>query len=312
MKPLLSSLTPYRPSFVTPNNNVPPKVIPFCPTKIQVTQGGDYAAVLNVPSLCGLTLQPFIDILDLRGSRLLERISGVSSSGIYLSQSATQDLLYYATPEAGTLRLQRATLPRPGQAFGPNDTIESVPVVAVPRPAGETDAVDLQRAGTDIDERLVFLFRDSLYDVTEFGIGGTAVVGDPLETPPDNARVIRDDARETEGTLLLSLPRTGVFSYVPPALEDVEDEISLETSRVRAVDAVIERTQNLVYFVIGSEAVNLSETGNVALFDLGAYDTGTSFPDPTRFAVPELTAPSFVTWTQAVPQGAVPTPVPTP
>ena len=277
----------------------PSKELPFCPTKIQVTQGGDYAAVLNVPSLCGLTLLPFIDILDLRGARLLERFDGVSSSGLYLSQSATQDLLYYATPEAGSLRLRRAILPRPGQLFGPNDTIETEAVVAVPLPAGEPDAVDLQRAGTGTDERLVFLFRDSLYNVTGFGIGGTAEAGDPTETPPDSARVIRDDARTTEGTLLLSLPRTGVFSLVPPLVEDTTD---LETSRVRAVDAVVERTQNLIYFVIGSEALEQ----NVALFDLSAFDTGGSFPNPTPFAVPELTLPSFVTWAQAVPQASAP------
>ncbi len=289
-----------------PNNNVPPKEIPFCPTKLQVTQSGDYAAVLNVPSICGLNLQPFIDILDLRGARLLERFEGTSSSGLYLSQGATQDLLYYATPEAGSLRLQRAVLPRPGQAFGLNDTVETEEVVAVSRPAGETDAVDLQRAGTGTDEQLVFLFRNSLINVTEFGIGGEAAVGDPTETPPENARVIRDDTREVENTLLISQPQTGVFSLVPPASGD--DEVELESSRVNAVDAVVERTQNIVYFVTGSG--NGQAGRNVALFDLNAYNTGGSFPNPRPFAVPELTAPSFVTWTQAVPQGGIPAPVP--
>ena len=263
----------------------------FCASRVQVSQGGDYAAVLSTPSLCGLQAQPFIDILDLRSSRLLERltnVNGVSSSGLYLSQDVTQDLLYYAVTASGSLEVQRAVLPRPGQQFGINDTVVSTPVISLRTPPGQNDARDLQRAGADTEERLVFLFRDSLVNVTNFGIGGTARVG-PFTDPPsrDNAFVIRDDARRTEATFIMSTPQAGVFTYVPPPGDDTEQA----SARVRAVDAVIEPTQDLIYFVFNQQ---------VALFSIGAYDPGDPLPNPEPVAVPQLTAPSFVTWTRAV------------
>ena len=287
-------------SEVTLNTFQPVTVIPnpiFCADRIQVSQGGDFAAVLNTPSLCGLQAQPFIDILDLRNSRLLERltdVNGVSSSGFYLSQNVTQDLLYYAVTTSGSLELRRAVLPRPGQQFGINDTVESTPVISVRTPPGQNDARDLQRAGSGPEERLVFLFRDSLVNVTNFGVGSTARVSPVTDTRRDNAFVIRDDARRTDATFVLSTPQTGVFTYVPPPGDDTEQA----SARVRAVDAVIEPTQDLIYFVIGSEAVER----NVALFSIGAYDPGDPLPNPASdaFAVPQLTAPSFVTWTRAV------------
>lgn len=267
----------------------------FCPNRLQVTQGGDYAAVLNVPSLCGLPLPPFIDILDLQGERLLARLGGVSGGGLYLSQNVVQDLLYYATPEAGSLQLQRATLPQPGQLFGPDDIVDSVPVVAVPVPAGQNDAVDLGRAGAATEERLVFLFRNSLRNVLGFGVGGTAQVGPLVDTAGDNASVIPNDARSTEATFVLSVPRAGVVTYVPPPSES--DTFDQESARVVAVNAVIQATRNFIYFVANQQ---------VALFDLSAYDMGDPLPDPIPITVSQLTAPSFITWAQSAPQAATP------
>ncbi len=269
----------------------------FCASRLQVSQGGDYAAVLNTPSLCGLQAQPFIDILDLRNSRLLERltdVNGVSSSGFYLSQNVTQDLLYYATTPSGSLELQRAVLPRPGQQFGVNDTVEHTPVISVRTPPGQSDARELQRAGSSTEERLVFLFRNSLVNVTNFGIGGTARVSPVTDTLRDNAFVVRDDARRLDATFILSTPQTGVFTYLPPPSEGNTEQAN---ARVRAVDAVAEPTQDLIYFVIGSEAV----PKNVALFSVGAYNPGDPLPNPASdaLAVPQLSAPSFVTWTRA-------------
>ena len=273
------------------------QVLVFCPSRLQVTQGGDYAAVLNQPELCGLQEPAFIDILDLRSTRLLARLTGVggvSSSGLYLSQNPAQDLLYYATLEAGGLRLQRATLPRPGQVFGLDDTVISVPVVAVPRPAGQNDAVDLQRAGADTEERLVVLFRNSLVDVTRFG--ATGQVGQLVATPPNNAQVIRDDRRSTESTFILSTPRTGIFTYLPPPSES--GTLDQQSARVVATDAVIVPIRNLIYFVGVSPQIGPV----VSLFDLSAYSVGNLLPNPTPLSVPQLTAPSFVTWAQSVPR----------
>ena len=267
----------------------------FCPARLQVSQGGDYAAVLNTPSLCGLQAQPFIDILDLRGQRLLERLTGVggvSSSGLYLSQSSTEDLLYYAVQAAGSLQLQRAVLPRPAQQFGINDTVATTLVTAVPTPAGQRDALDLQRAGADTEERLVFLFQDSLINVTEFGTGGTAQVSAFIQTRRNNAFVIRDDNRGTEGTFVVSTPPAGVLTYLPPPAE--ADTVPQQSARVSAVAAVTEPNRNLIYFVSNQQ---------VALFDLAAFNPSLErLPDPaaSALAVPELTAPSFVTWAQSV------------
>ncbi len=304
---VINDFTPVPEQAPGPGQNPTPVQNIFCPSRVQVTQGGDYAAVLNNPSLCGLQQQPFIDILDLRGLRLLDRLPNVSPSGLYLSQGAAQDLLYYATPEAGSLRLQRATLPRPGQVFSPGDEVESVPVIAVSTPAGQNDAVDLQRAGDSFDERLVFLFRNRLVDVTGFGIGDTAEVGDPTETPPENASVVRDDERIAEGTFILSTPEAGIFTYLPPQ-DTVDQDTEQESTRVSAVDAVLESNQDLIYFV--SDATDDDPPG-ISLFDLGAYRTGSSLSQPNRIAVPQLSEPSFITWTQSAPQ-ATQTAVPTP
>ncbi len=276
------------------------QLLAFCPTRVQVTQGGDYAAVLNEPSICGLQAPPFIDILDLRGTRLLERIGGVSRSGLYLSQGATQDLLYYATPEAGVLRLRRSTLPRPGQLFGPDDTVANVPVVAFTPPRGETDAVDLQSAGADTEERLVFLFRDSLVNIT--GFSGTGQAGGIIDTARDNASVIRNDKRSTEGTFILSTPGAGVFTFVPPPSED--ETLDRESARVIATGAVIEPTRNLVYFVADPRATAQGE--NVTLFNLNDYEVGDPLSDLGRVSVPQLTRPTFVTWAQSAPRRATP------
>ena len=298
----LTGIDPDNPAAFTERNQVtindfqPVTPLPnpiFCASRLQVTQSGNYAAVLNVPSLCGLQAQPFIDILDLRSSRLLARImdvNGVSSSGLYLSQDVTQDLLYYATTPSGSLQVRRAVLPRPGQQFGASDRIETTPVTSLSTPAGQRDARDLQRAGSSSDERLVFLFRNSLANVTNFGIGGTARATPLTDTSRDNAFVVRDDARRLEATFTLSTPQTGTFTYVPPPSEGGGE---LARAFVRATDAVAERTQDLIYFVFNKQ---------VKLFSVGAYTPGDPLPNPESDAVtvPQLTAPSFVTWTQAV------------
>lgn len=280
----------------------------FCPVSVQVTQTRAFAAVFNEPSVCGGQGQPSIDLFDLRGAqlRLLQRITtggagdgGVgggsfleSGGDIYLSQSPTRDLLYYAVRVPGGLRLEQATMPRPGSAFGADDRVPVTDIAEVTARAAQGDFVDLGRAGTPGDERLVVLFEDALASVAGFEGGSVGDAVTPVETARDNAFVIRDDQRETDATLLVSTPAAQRFSYVPVTTDN--ETPAIENARVDAVDAVIEPTFGFVYFVA---------PGQVSIFDLSSYDVGESLRNPRAIPVPELAgaAPSFVTWTQAVP-----------
>lgn len=285
------------PLTISPATVAVPDTVPnpqFCPGSVQVTQSGAFATVLNEPGLCGSSGRPSIDIFDLQGTqlRLLQRITSSSGSflaggGIYVSQSAAQDLLYYAVNVPGNLRLQRAVLPRPGSDFGGDDTVAVAAVATVRTTAGNA-FVDLGRAGTPAEERLIVLFEDTLVSVT--GFTGTGEAGEEVETPPNNARVIRDDRREVDATLILGTPAARRFSYLPPPSEAEGDE-GLESARVDAVDATTEPTYGFVYFVADRQ---------VSLFDLNSYDTDETLRAAPN-AVPELTAPTFVTWTQSVP-----------
>jgi hypothetical protein len=277
---------------IVPDTLISPQ---FCPSSVQVTQSGAFAAVLNEPALCGGSGLPSIDIFELpdpqdpQGEqiRLLQRIERVAEGGaIYLSQSAAQDLLYYAVNVPGNLRLQRAVLPRPGSFFTDDDRVIVEPVATVETTTGN-DLVDVGRAGTAAEERLVLLFEDSLVSVT--GFTGSGEAGEAIDTPPNNAGIIRDDRRVVDGTLILGTPAAQRFSYVPPSTE--ADILGPESARVIAVDATIEPTYGFVYFVADQ---------TVSLFDLNSYDIG----DPLRVVplpVLELTDPTFVTWTQSVP-----------
>jgi len=281
----------------------------FCPSSVQVTQSGAFAAVLNEPNLCGGSAQPFIDIFSLQDERLslLQRITGsggfflAEGGGIYLSQSPTQDLLYYAVNAGASLRLQRATLPRPGSDFRPDDRVPEDPVADVRQPAGRGDFVDLGRAGPFGDERLVVLFKEALVSVG--GFTGEGEAGGVIDTPPNNARLVRDDLRRTDAAIILA-PEARRFSYVPELDADAEaaEEVEVESERVVAVDAVIEPTQGFVYFV------GAGDDFLVSLFDLSSYDAGDPLPDPAAVEIPELSSanPSFITWTQSAPALSAP------
>lgn len=267
----------------------------FCPSGVQVTQSGAFAAVLNEPALCGGSGLPSIDIFELpdlqdpQGEqiRLLQRIERVAEGGaIYLSQSVAQDVLYYAVNVPGKLQLQRAILPRPGSVFDDDDRVIVEPVATVETTTGN-DLVDLGRAGAAAEEGLVALFEDSLVSVT--GFSGTGEVGESIDTPPNNASIIREDRREVDGTLILGTPAARRFSYVPPLTE--AEAVDPESGRVIAVDATIEPTYGFVYFVADQI---------VSLFDLSSYDIGDTL-SAVPLPVPELTDPTFVTWTQSVP-----------
>lgn len=59
----------------------------FCPVDVQVTHNGLYAAVLNNPQVCGgNAINASVDILDLAGGRLVERVAGGGAAGGALPQ----------------------------------------------------------------------------------------------------------------------------------------------------------------------------------------------------------------------------------
>lgn len=284
----------------------PNRTAPFyCPSEVQVTRGGNYAAVLNVPRLCGVNAAQFIDVLALDGTpRLLGRINNVASGenpgaagGIYVSQGSAEDILYYAVRSPSSLTLNALTLPRPGQQFGPDDRLPTAQVVASVRNRAEDGAfVDLGVSGQSGSDQLAVLSTRGLAYVSSYSSDGEAT--EPVGTlENDNARLIRDDLRQTDATLVLALPEANRFSYFPASFTTDEDG-DLVSDEVRgsvaAVDAVIESNNGYVYFVAN---------GLVSLFDLQSYDTGDDL-ETQALTVSELTNPTFVTWAQALPTTA--------
>ncbi len=269
----------------------------FCPSKIQVTQDGTYAAVLNVPSLCGVgAAQNFIDILDLRGQgRLLQRLNGVAGGGLYMSQGAATDTLYYAVESPRSLTFNAATMPRPSQAFGQDDTLAiRANFASVTRQLGLGDFVDLGLSGLFGSDKLAVLFGQGLAYISGYTDEGAAE--GPVETlENDNARLVRDDLRQTDATLVLATAAGRRLSYFPLSfIPDTGDTLISGEVRadVAAIDGVIEANSGFAYFVANQQ---------VSLFDLNAYDAGETLR-VTRFPpLLELTNPNFVTWAQAVP-----------
>jgi hypothetical protein len=284
---------------IVPNNFPNPDAPVFCPSKVQVTQDGTYAAVLNVPSLCGAgAAQNFIDVFDLRvNGRLLQRLPNVASGGLYMSQGSGADILYYASDTPNSLTLSAATMPRPSQTFEEDDRLSiRTNVASVDRAVRQGQFVDMGLSGTAGSDKLALLFGQAFAYVSGYTAEGGQAEG-PVETDDnDNARLIRDDKRRTSATLVLSTPRGGRFSYFPLSFStgDDNDPLSGEVQdNVTAVDAVINADVGLVYFV---------STGRVSLFDLSSYVTGDDLSTtPFEEGLEALTLPNFVTWVQAAP-----------
>lgn len=282
----------------------------YCPSKIQVTQGGTYAAVLNVPSLCGYGVsQNFIDVLDISGTgRLLQRINNVAEGGLYVSQSSAADILYYATEQAGSLALWRVSLPRPGQAFGPDDTVGTPQSVAIVEDRlAQGNFVDLGVAGEAGSERLVILFQNALAYVT--GYTGEGTPDGPVQTADsNNIVVLRDDQLQTSEALVLGTPTAARLSIFPLSFTTDDDNdfgTGEERARVTASAGVIESTSGYTYFV-GTNPANGSAV--VSLLDLNAYTTGSSpnvqpYTEGLGGLTPAGTSwtPNFLTWAQSLP-----------
>lgn len=285
----------------------------FCPSKVQVSQGGNYAAVLNVPQLCGYgPSQNFIDIFDLSGvgqARLLQRINGVAEGGLYVSQSSSDDVLYYATKTAGSLSLLRVSLPRPGQAFGPDDTLGTTfPVATIRDQLAQGNFVDFGVAGEAGGERLVALFGNALAYVTGYtGEGTSTVVG---TAGSDNAVILRDDQLRTSEALVLGTPSAARLSVFPSTFT-TGDGSAIESgerrARVYASTGTIEPNNGYAYFA----GTGPNSAPSVSLLDLDAYSTGTTpnvqpYIEGLDGLIPAGSSwsPALLTWAQSLPPAA--------
>lgn len=188
-------------------------------------------------------------------------------------------------------------MPRPGQTFGPNDRVPVTDVTNVNIPGGQNDALDLQRSGSGAEERLVFLYRESLISVT--GFSGEEEVEEEVNTGNrTNAFVLRDDERTLEGTFILSIPDDNTLTFIPPPAS--LETVSLEaTASLNAVSATFESVRDNAYFAL---------PGRVAILPLASFSSGDDIPDLQPVPFSQFTNPSFITFAQAVPPTAVPAP----
>jgi hypothetical protein len=272
----------------------------FCPVDVQVTHNGLYAAVLNNPQVCGgNVINASVDILDLAGGRLLERVAGgVLPAGLYLNQTPAEDLLLFAVSAPGRINVQAATLPRPGASFAPGDSLEQRTLTTFQARLQQGPLQDLGVAGgapTTGAARLVALFDEALINVPNY-LGATPQPDAPIATRTGNRRLIRDDTLRTQATLILGAPQSNRFSFVPPPQQGAAPTPA--DGFVRAEAAVIQESggsgSGFVYFASSLSGAQLS------VFDLRGYREGAT-PSAVPFAVPEIAQPSFITWVQAAP-----------
>lgn len=276
-------------------NNIPAADLPFCPSDIQVSYGGQFAAILNVPQACGARTPPFIDIVNLSRAQLWQRITGVAAGPVVLEQRPAQDTLFYTVAQAGSQLLMRLTLPRPGAVYNPAKPLAAQQIGTLKDSI--TDSY-VGLAPSSSDSGLIALFDRSVVGIESI-FNPQAEIGDKVPTSRNNDAVLHDDLRETNLTLILGGTSGNRRFSVLQSLNVVEGEKTPEppSGNVDAQTGVIEPNYSFAYF--------LSPVAGY-IFDIENY--GGSSPRAYLRDISNLPTdfvPAFVTWTRgtAAPEG---------
>ena len=249
---------------------------PVCPTAVEVTTDGRFAAVFEQRSACGGSEFRAIYILDLDplitgGEPLLVRsidAPAPAAPGMYLDQERVLDpdlreALYFVDPLGLVKRYVFET-----------DEVETLDAAGVP---GDTDAlVDIGR----VLDLLVLVADDGylLIDPTE-----AAPVAEPVESAEDLTRLVRDPYGVTDEAVLLAGDRLVVHPEVSEA------EFREETSAPARTGAVTDPVDRFVY---------LLGDARIGIYDLLAAEEERLVVTP--FAVPEIPSADVMTWTRAL------------
>ncbi len=256
--------------------------IDICPTLVQATFGGRFAAVLHDLSLCNsANLNEAIDIIDLDATppAIVRRIetSSIVPSAMYLYQSGGADQLFYFTDEAGGARLRGLSIPGLEE--------RSTGVLIADSFKNEPSVVqDLREIGGEL-----IALQSSRFTPIEAFTSGNATVGEAVTTTSGSTQLVPTNSPSPTAVMILGQNTFTVHS-------SSEDANPATTQLNAVVDGSLEPVGGFVYFV--ADAAN-----NLPIFDLREYDPelrDLSANLGTSFGVPQLSNPAFVTWAQSV------------
>lgn len=254
-----------------------------CPTALQVTRDGRYAALLTDPAPCGsdpavipLTAVVLLD-LEAAGGPAVERAitaEGVLPAGLYLDQAefpgGPERLYYLKTGPAGA-DLRALTVPD-----------------GAPGTVAQVEGAD----GRDLAPALGALvaLRPSTFQAVDLPDGPAA---DPVSTVTGATRVVPDPSGLLEAMLVLTDARLAVHA----SLEDAEPQ----TLAVTATGAAVVPQTRFGY---------LLQEGAITVIDLLGYrdESGSVLPADRhrRFPLAELTGTGPLSWAFAAFEPAAP------
>lgn len=254
--------------------------IDICPTRLQVSGDGRYVAVMHDLSLCQSgNLNDALDIVDLSASppAIVQRFENTSvvPDALYLYQGGS-DQVFYFREEAGGMRLRTLRLS--------TMTEESTDAIVVNARKGDGTTVrDLSRVGGE----LIALQANRFTPIADFADAPEAL--EPVTTSSSSRKLVPTNSSSPTAVMVLGSDSFTIHS-------DSSDASPDSATLTGVVDGSLEPVGGFVYFVT-------SGSNNLPIFDLREYDPASSNLDSnlgTRFGLPQITAPAFVTWAQSV------------
>lgn len=243
----------------------------LCPTRLQVSSDGDFAAMLNQPTACGATGDIFITLLELTPPRFVRHYEGLFrlvDNALVLDQAADDDTLHFLEESGNRVQLKSLAL----------DRLAERPVIV-----GEAriEARDVQDMGI-VRDSMVVLGRSNFAAFDNFRV-------DPdeptvINTTANSLRLITSDFADIAQVMVLGRDHFTVhLSTTEPA--NRADLRGYQSGTVEALNG-------LVFLV---------REGEIRVFDLLRYAGGT--PELTTPPIPlsELTAPAFLSWVALAP-----------
>lgn len=210
-----------------------------CPTAVQVSRDGSLAAVLDDPSVCGLSDHSELWLIDTTGSagspRALEDNNQLVAAGIYLDQRPDEERLYFLIEAISNTHVYVDDL----------DGTPSYHLAQAVLPRRGIDLLEVKGSG----DALIALTATELVSVDLAQPSLAAVVSGTLSTGA--ARVEADPWGVAPDVIVLGSSRTGVHE----SLTDADPDTTGFTAVAATIDPVI-------YFAYG-----VSE-GRIVIIDL--------------------------------------------
>ncbi|MBS3933883.1 MAG: hypothetical protein KGZ35_05955 [Truepera sp.] len=249
-------------------NDLPgPRPTVICPTRLQVSSDGRFAALLHQPAACGAPGNIFISLLELTPPRFVRHYEGrvfpLVDNALVLDQ--IDDTLYFLEEVTDGVRLERVALAEPTR-------VSTVSEAVIP-------AREIQDMGIVLDS-MVVLATGSFVAFENYRVPGDAAP--PVTTSPGSRSLISSDFADLERVIILGRDHFTVHLSVTDTAQPTAILRDYQSGTVEALNRLV--------FVAGDR--------RVAVFDELSYREGT--PALTVIPLTDLTAPAFISWFPAL------------